>query len=198
MLLLGSLFCLPAAAAGSLSASASAASVTVGSSVTVTLQYSGGGDGIGSIDASFHYNAAAFQYVSCSGASASGSAGELRISWYATDVQAPGSVSLSLTFKAIAAGSGDFSVSTSELINDNNVSLGTPSATVAVSAKQPHPVRQRQSGQPQALLRYADAAIQRQHHQLYDCRTLYHHQPLAECQGPPSAAPRCRWAAPTP
>lgn len=135
--LLGSLFCLPAAAAGSLSASASAASVTVGSSVTVTLQYSGGGDGIGSIDASFHYNAAAFQYVSCSGASASGSAGELRISWYATDVQAPGSVSLSLTFKAIAAGSGDFSVSTSELINDNNVSLGTPSATVAVSANNP-------------------------------------------------------------
>ncbi len=137
VLLLGSLFCLPAAAAGSLSASASAASVTVGSSVTVTLQYSGGGDGIGSIDASFHYNAAAFQYVSCSGASASGSAGELRISWYATDVQAPGSVSLSLTFKAIAAGSGDFSVSTSELINDNNVSLGTPSATVAVSANNP-------------------------------------------------------------
>lgn len=137
VLLLGGLFCLPAAAAGSLSASASAASVTVGSSVTVTLQYSGGGDGIGSIDASFHYNAAAFQYVSCSGASASGSAGELRISWYATDVQAPGSVSLSLTFKAIAAGSGDFSVSTSELINDNNVSLGTPSATVAVSANNP-------------------------------------------------------------
>ena len=136
-------FCLPVlpvqAAQGSLSASASASSVTVGQTVTVTLTYQGGGAPIASIDAQFRYNASAFEYVSCDSSfiAAAGGAGVVKLSGYASGT-APTSVTAKLTLKAIAAGAGNFSVSTSEFSNDNDYSsLGTPSATVAVSVINP-------------------------------------------------------------
>lgn len=138
LLLVGSLWGFTAHAAGSLSAKASASSVTVGSSVTVTLQYSGGGAPIGSIDATFHYNADAFQYVSCSGAEVGGGAGKVQLSWFGSGLTGPSSVTITLTLKAKAPGAGNFSVSTSEFINDNDYSsLGNPGASIAVSAVNP-------------------------------------------------------------
>ncbi len=123
---------------GSLSANASAGSVTVGNSVTVTLAYNGGGAPIGALTTQLQYNAAAFEYVSCSGASASGGAGVVKAIYYADAAQAPQTVTVTMTFKAIAAGNGDFAVSTGEFINDNDyTSLGSPSATVSVSAMNP-------------------------------------------------------------
>ncbi len=138
LLLAGLLGALPTAAAGTLTASATASSVSIGNQVTVTLKYNGGNAPIGSIDAQFHYNATAFQYVSCSGATANGGAGVVSISYYPTAANAPTAVTITLIFKALAAGEGKFSVETSEFTNDNDYSsLGTPAATLSVSAINP-------------------------------------------------------------
>ena len=126
------------AAAGSLSATASTNSVTIGSTVKVTLKYDAGGAKIASIDAQLSYNAKAFEFVSCDGLSANGGAGIVRMSYYAPGAEGPSSVSATLTFKAIAAGAGNFSVTTTEFLNDaDGSSLGTPSKTLAVSAINP-------------------------------------------------------------
>lgn len=138
LLLLTSLGGLTAhAASGSLTASASAANVTVGSTVTITLKYDGGGAKIASLDAQISYNTKAFEFVSCNGVTANGGAGIVRMSYFATDT-APTSVTATLTFKAIAAGAGNFAVSTAEFFNDDDYSsLGTPSKTLSVSAINP-------------------------------------------------------------
>lgn len=126
------------AASGSLTASASASNVTVGSQVSITLKYDGGGAKIASIEPQISYNAKAFQYVGCTGASASGGAGVVRMSYYATTATPPTSVTITLTFKAIAAGAGNFSVTTSEFFNDDDYSsLGTPAKPLSVSAINP-------------------------------------------------------------
>ncbi len=125
------------AATGSLAASASASSVTIGSTVTVTLKYDGGGAKIGSIDAQLSYNAKTFEFVSCSGLTANGGAGIVRMSYFATDA-APTSVTATLTFKAIAAGAANFAATTSEFSNDDDYSsLGNPSKTLSVTATNP-------------------------------------------------------------
>ena len=126
------------AATGSLTATASQSSVTIGSTVSITLKYDGGGAKIASIEPQISYNAKAFEYVSCEGATASGGAGIVRISYYASSATPPTSVTFTLKFKAIAAGSGDFAVTTSEFYNDDDYStLGTPSKTLAVAAINP-------------------------------------------------------------
>lgn len=138
VMLLSSLFALPVhAAGGSLSASANASTVTIGDTVTLTLSYSGGGAKIAAVEPRINYNAKAFEYVSCTGAAANGGAGIVRISYYAPG-EAPTSVTFTLTFKAIAAGAGDFSVTTSEFYNDDDYSsLGTPSKKFEVAAINP-------------------------------------------------------------
>ncbi|MBR5524269.1 MAG: cadherin-like beta sandwich domain-containing protein [Clostridia bacterium] len=137
LLVLSSLGTLPVAAAGSVSAIADQTTVTVGGSVTVTLKYDGGDSGIASMDATFHYNAKSFEYVSCSGATANGQAGIVTISYFATEAVAPKSLTLTLTFKATAAGNADFSLKTGGMWNDDEDLLGTPSATLSVSATNP-------------------------------------------------------------
>ncbi len=125
------------AATGSLTATASSNSITIGNFVTITLKYDGGGAKIGSIDAQLSYNAKAFEFVSCDGFTANGGAGIVRMSYFATGTAAD-SVSATLKFKAIAAGAGDFAVTTSEFSNDDDYSsLGTPSKTLSVSAMNP-------------------------------------------------------------
>ncbi len=137
-LLIGLLGTLPVAAAGSLAASASATSVTIGNSVTITLKYSGGGAPIASIDAQVSYNADAFKYTSCAGASANGGAGVVKVSYYPTDATAPKTVTITLTFRATGAGDGKFAVSTNEFMDDDTfASLGTPSKSLTVSAINP-------------------------------------------------------------
>ncbi len=126
------------AASGSLTATTGATNVTVGSNVTVTLQYSGGGAKIGSIDAQFSYNAKAFEFVSANGMDYNGGAGIIKLSYFASATTPPTSVTAKLTFKAIAPGAANFSVTTAEFVNDDDYSsLGTPSKTLSVSAINP-------------------------------------------------------------
>ncbi len=124
-------------AAGSMTAAADKSGVVVGATVTITVKYNGGGTSVGSLDTQIRYNASAFDYVSCNGATASGNAGIVAISWFATDINAPTSVGFSVTFKAKAAGAGNFVVNTISLNDDNGASLGTPSQTLSVTATNP-------------------------------------------------------------
>lgn len=138
ILLMALLGTLPAAAAGSLSASVSTKSVTIGGTVTATLQYDSGGDGIASLDAEFTYNADAFEFVSCAGATAGGGAGVVSLSYYPTTVEAATAVTITLTFKAVDAGEGKFAVATREFISEKDYSsLGTPAKRLTVSAINP-------------------------------------------------------------
>ena len=135
LLALGLLGGLPVAAAGSVTAAVSSSAVTVGDSVTVTLKYAGEA-GVGSMDASLQYNTQVFEYVSCSGATANGSAGMVTISYFCLEVEAPKTLTVTLTFKAIAAGSGDFVIDT-RMSDDSDNQLGDLKKTLTVSATNP-------------------------------------------------------------
>ena len=124
-------------AAGSATITANASTVTVGKQVTVTAKYSGGGKGIGSMDARFEYNAKAFEYVSCSGATANGGAGSVKISFFADGATAPQNVTITITLKAIAPGNGDFKWETEGMYDDDDNLLGKPKANLSVSANNP-------------------------------------------------------------
>lgn len=144
MILLGTIGSFTAFAAGSMTATANKSGVVVGNAaedtVTITVNYNGGGTSIGSLDTQIRYNASTFTYVSCSGATASGNAGIVAISWFATDINAPTSVGFSVTFKAKAAGSGDFVINTISFKDDSDApdsSLGSPSKTLSVTATNP-------------------------------------------------------------
>lgn len=141
ILLLGCLLLPSVSAAGSLTASASASSVTVGQTVTVTLKYSGGGVGIGGLIGSFTYDTSLFSYTGFSGTSgldASGTAGVVRYVYAASGAAAPTDMSITITLKAIAAGTKAFLISTEEFFNDNDYSsLGSPSKELTVAVTDP-------------------------------------------------------------
>ncbi len=137
VLLTGLVGTLSVSAAGSASISANKSSVNVGGTVTVTASYSGGGAGIGSLDAYFHYNAKVFEYVSCSGATAAGGAGSIKMSYFCQDITAPKSVTVSVTLKAIATGSGNFKWETEGMYDDEDNLLGNPGKSLSVSATNP-------------------------------------------------------------
>lgn len=124
-------------AAGTATVSADKTTVTVGGTVTVTAKYDGGGKGIGSLDAYFRYNAKYFEYVSCSGATANGGAGSVKMSYFCQETTAPKTVTITITLKAIAAGSGDFKWETEGMYDDEDTLLGTPSKSLSVSASNP-------------------------------------------------------------
>lgn len=136
-LLIGLLAVLPASAAATVTATASGSSVLVNSTVTLTLKFDGGDKGIGSLDAQLQYNAKSFEYVSCTNATANGSAGVVKLSYFSSEAVPSKTVAVTLTFKAIAAGSGDFSLTTEGMWDDTDALLGTPSAKVEVAATNP-------------------------------------------------------------
>ncbi|MBE6807278.1 MAG: cadherin-like beta sandwich domain-containing protein [Ruminococcaceae bacterium] len=137
LLLIGLMGTLPVYAAGSATISASKSSVTVGQQVTVTAKYAGGSAGIGSLDAYFYYNTKAFEYVSCSGATAAGGAGTIKISYFCQDVTAPKTVTVSVTLKAVGVGNGNFKWETEGMYSDNDDLLGTPGKSLSVSVTNP-------------------------------------------------------------
>lgn len=134
------------AATGSLTASPSATSVTVGSTVTITLKYTADGAKIGSIDANVSYDSKVFQFLSCTGAEPSGNSGIIYLSFLPElNEKAPTTVNITLQFKALAAGSSNFAITTTEMTDDDKITagdyancyLGTPSKTLSVSAINP-------------------------------------------------------------
>ena len=136
MLLMASVAILPVSAAGSATITPSGSNITVGKTVTVTAKFSNSG-GIGSMDAVFYYNANTFEYVSCSGATGNGGGGNVRISYVCYDINTPKNLTVTITLKAIATGSGDFKWTTEGYYDDNETLLGSPSQSMSVSASNP-------------------------------------------------------------
>lgn len=139
LLLAGLLGSIPVSAAkGSLSVTASSTAVTVGQDVTITLTYDGGGEGIGNISGTLTYDADLFRCIDCYGSvDLSGTAGNYRFTYFATEVNAPTSVTVTFVFRAKAIGGGTFDVSTDDFFNDYDSSLGTPSDWVTVAVGNP-------------------------------------------------------------
>ena len=137
-LLTASLLCsVSLSVAAGLDVTASAASVTEGQSVTVTLKYHGDGKTIAGIDGTIDYNTDIFTYVSCNNGDveANGGAGKVRFVYEAPGEKAPGSLSVSFTFKAKKPGSCTFSVTTNEFVDDVNYApLDAPKKSITVSA----------------------------------------------------------------
>ena len=137
MLLLCMLGNLPVFAAGSVSVSADKTTVTIGNTVTVTIQCDGGGKGIGSMDAYFHYNTKAFEYQSCTGAIANGSAGTLKLSYFAEGLEGPKSLTVALKFKAIGVGDSGFKWETEGMYDDDDNLLSNTDKSLSVTANNP-------------------------------------------------------------
>ena len=133
------------AANGTLSATTTSKSVTIGQTVTITLKYNGNKNKIAAIYSTISYNATAFSYQSSNGTegtSASGNAGVVRALFeMPSSGVLPTVVNMDLTFKAIAPGNLNLEVETSEFSvdmgNNQYSSLGSPAATLSVSAINP-------------------------------------------------------------
>ena len=136
LMLVASVAILPVSAAGSATVSANSSSITVGKTVTVTAKFSNNG-GIGSMDAVFYYNPKTFEYVSCSGATGNGGGGNVRLSYVCYEVNAPKNLTVTLTLKAVAAGSGDFKWVTEGFYDDEENLLGNATKTLSVAANNP-------------------------------------------------------------
>lgn len=136
-LLVGLMGALPVYADGSVNVWVGSTTVIIGDTLTVTLAYNGGGVGIGSLDAKFTYNASVFEYLSCTGATANGGAGVVTISYYSSDVVAADTLSITLNFRALAPGDGNFKLTTEGMYSDDDTLLGTPSKSVEVTASNP-------------------------------------------------------------
>ena len=136
-LLVSLLGALPVSAAGSVSVWVGETTVIIGDTVTVTLAYDGGGEGIGSLDAKFTYDANVFEYLSCTGATANGGAGMVKISYYSTDIQPSTTLSITLNFKALAPGNGKFSLTTEGMYSDEGSLLENHVKSVDVAASNP-------------------------------------------------------------
>ena len=136
-LLVGLLGALPVSAAGSVGVWVGETTVIIGDTVTVTLAYDGGGEGIGSLDAKFTYNAKVFEYLSCTGATANGGAGVVKISYYSTDIQPATTLSVTLNFKALEPGDGNFQLTTEGMYSDEGTLLENHTKSVEVAASNP-------------------------------------------------------------
>ena len=136
-LLLGLLGCLTVSAAGSITLSADKSTVTVGSTVTITAKCDGGGKGIGSMDAYFRYDPKVFEYVSCSGVTANGGAGSLKMSYFAEGLEGPKSLTITIKLKAIAVGDGGFKWETDGMYDDEDTLLSNAGKSLSVTANNP-------------------------------------------------------------
>lgn len=114
------------ALAASASVSASSTSVKVGDTVTINVTFSG--KNIGVVDASFSYNSSVLQYVSGENTSNG------KIILYASG-SGKSSLSTSIKFKAVGSGSTTFSVSSSQIYDFDENSLGSASGSVKVTVK---------------------------------------------------------------
>lgn len=136
-LLIGLVGALPVSAAGSVNVWVGSTTVVIGDTLTVTLSYSGGGAGIGSLDAKFTYNATVFEYLSCTGATANGGSGVVRISYYSLEEVAADTLTITLNFRALTPGDGNFTLTTEGMYSDDATLLENHVKNVEVAASNP-------------------------------------------------------------
>lgn len=123
----------PVSAAGVCEVYASRSSATVGQGLTVTVTYSAGGSPLGAITAMMTYDPSVLRYGGGSGTS--GGNGSIRLVGVCDGADQT-SLSFSVSFTAVGAGSSTLSVSTSELLSFDydDLTPGTAQTQVTVSA----------------------------------------------------------------
>ncbi len=136
-LLIGLVGALPVSAAGSVNVWVGSTTVIIGDTLTVTLSYNGGGAGIGSLDARFTYNAEVFEYLSCTGATANGGSGVVTISYYSLDLVPADTLSITLNFRALTPGDGNFVLTTEGMYSDDGPLMENVVKAVEVAASNP-------------------------------------------------------------
>jgi len=125
---------LPANAfAASASASVSSSTVKPGDTVTVTVTFRG--TDIGVVDGTFSYDPSILQYIGGSGTSGGGGSGLIKL---VTSAPNSSSLSATMTFKALKAGSATVSATAGLILSyHEEKSLGTASASARVTVKAP-------------------------------------------------------------
>lgn len=120
-------------AAGVCEVYASRSSATVGQGLTVTVTYSAGGSPLGAVTAMMTYDPSVLRYGGGSGTS--GGNGSIRLVGVCDSADQT-SLSFSVSFTAVGAGSSTLSVSTSELLSFDydDLTPGTAQTQVTVSA----------------------------------------------------------------
>ena len=123
----------PVSAAGVCEVYASRSSATVGQGLTVTVTYSAGGSPLGAVTAMMTYDPSVLRYGGGSGTS--GGNGSIRLVGVCDSADQT-SLSFSVSFTAVGAGSSTLSVSTSELLSFDydDLTPGTAQTQVTVSA----------------------------------------------------------------
>lgn len=123
----------PVSAAGACEVYASRSSATVGQGLTVTVTYSAGGSPLGAVTAMMTYDPSVLRYGGGSGTS--GGNGSIRLVGVCDSADQT-SLSFSVSFTAVGAGSSTLSVSTSELLSFDydDLTPGTAQTQVTVSA----------------------------------------------------------------
>ncbi len=109
---------------------------TKGSTVKITYKYSG--DSVASITTNATYNSSVLKYVSYSGSGmASGSSGVVRVS--SSDGSDHKSMSITLTFTAIATGKSSVKFNTTEVTNIDGIPLSVSDKSTTVTVNNPAP-----------------------------------------------------------
>lgn len=129
--MLTTIFSISASASTSATVSASSSSIKPKSTVTVTVKFSAT-SAISGVDAYVSYDSDVLEFVS--GDSANGGGGSIHISGVASSSSSK-SLSYSLTFKGIKAGSSSVKISQSTIYNWDEKTLGSPTASTTVTVK---------------------------------------------------------------
>lgn len=121
------------AASGSSSISVSSSSVKMGGTVTVTVSVNSS-TSIGASIVNVSYSSGILEYTGCSGATAGGGGGAVRLVWNGSE--STKSASATLTFKAVSTGTASVSLSNTDSIDWNGkaISISGSSASVSVIA----------------------------------------------------------------
>lgn len=124
------------AATAKATVTANKTTVTSGSTVTVTVTHTAGTN-VAAFDATLTYDASVLEFVSISGANNGGSAGVLKISYFATAKPTAKSHSFTVTFKAKATGSSKVSLSSTGISDWDLEPLGNASGSVTINVQNP-------------------------------------------------------------
>ena len=130
-------FAVPVFAEGSVSVKPNKSSVEVGDSVSVTITFSGGDSYIGGVTATVTFDPSVLKYQSSSDNNAvniSNGSGKIVLE---ESSQSKTTVSLTLKFSAVGAGSTDVSISGTDLVDSDANTIGSPSGkkTITVNSK---------------------------------------------------------------
>ncbi len=125
------------ALAASAGISLSRSSVNIGSTFTATLSFSGGSTYVAGVQAYVTYDSSLIQFTGASGdgqANISGGKGNVVLETTSTSKT---SLSITLSFKALAEGTASIKIVSSDMVDWDGVIIGNPTASKSIAVKTP-------------------------------------------------------------